>query len=109
MAKGTRTNDSMQETLRGILQDVAFAMSLPDADADYLGQLQNVILGKLREPYEAHMAQYGPGGAGGMAPPAPAMTRGPSPAPGPGGIPPGLRNGGSMPNPDELRRLVGGL
>ncbi len=117
----------MNEYLSGLLQDVAYAQSFPDADLDYLTNLQAVILAKLREPMEAAMANAqggapplgsaspppgigGPPGAGGPPMGGPPMG-GPPPGPPMGGapdLPPGLRNGIAMPPVDELRRLVGG-
>lgn len=134
--KGTRSANSMQEYLSGLLQDVAYMQSLPDADLEYLTNLQAVVLAKLREPMDQAMAQAAQsappalgsatpgGGLGGPGPmgasPAPPMGPPPGPPmggppmglpPGPNGappgLPPGLRNGGSMPPVDELRRLVG--
>lgn len=130
-AKGTRSANTMQEYLAGLLQDVAYMQSLPDADLEYLTNLQAVVLTKLREPMEAAMAaaqSSGPPPLGSASPMggspaspmgAPPMGGGPmGPPPGMGGgppmggggapqLPPGLRNGIALPPVDELRRLVG--
>lgn len=108
MAKGTRTSDSMPEFLSGILQDVAYAMTLPDADLGYLANLQMNLVSEIRKPMENYIASQGGqpmGGAmgggmmgGGMARP----QMGPTGQPGP----PGVRMGGSPINPDELRRTI---
>jgi hypothetical protein len=123
---GTRTGNSMAEYLTGVLQDVAYAQTLPDADLEYLTNLQATILAKLREPMEAAMQSAQ--SSGGAPPLGSATPQGPPPGmggplgappmgappglPAAGGapeLPPGLRNGIAMPNPDELRRLVGGM
>lgn len=95
--RGTRTNDSMGEFLTGLLQDVAYAMTLPDADMNYLGLLQQALIQKVREPMESYLQSQGAGGMGpqmmgqqmmgGMQPPA------------------GVRPA-TVINPDELRRTI---
>lgn len=126
MPKGTRDTNTMMEALRGVLQDLAFISTLPDADLEFVSGLQNTILQKVREPIMAYQQQVaqnsGMGGApadpmggagaagmggmagqlamGGGAPPPPAAPPAPS-----GGVP-GVRNGGTMPPVDELRRLL---
>lgn len=125
MPKGTRDTNTMMEALRGVLQDLAFISTLPDADLEFVSGLQNTILQKVREPIMAYQQQVaqnsgmggvpdpmggaGAAGMGGMAdqlamgggaPPPPAAPPAPS-----GGVP-GVRNGGTMPPVDELRRLL---
>lgn len=90
--RGTRTNDSMGEFLTGLLQDVAYAMTLPDADMNYLSLLQQALIQKVREPMESYLQSQGAGGMGsqmmgGMQPPA------------------GVRPA-TVINPDELRRTI---
>jgi len=130
--RGTQRNNTQQEYLQSLLQDVAYAQSLPDADLDFLTNLQQLVLTKIREPMESALAAAGM--AGGGAPPVggapspgglPGMPGGdpmggmpggmpgggmpggmPMPAPQGGGVP-GLRNGIAMPPVDELRRMLG--
>lgn len=101
-ARGTRTNDSMPEFLAGLLQDVAYAMTLPDADLDYLANLQKALVGKVREPMDRYLASQGAGPMGGMMGQMMGPQMGPTGQPGP----PGVRMGGTPFNPDELRRTI---
>lgn len=109
--RGTRTTNSASEMLKSLLQDIAIAQTLPDGDLEFLGNLQQIIIAKLREPAQQMLMQQGiapagpplgPGGGmgGGMG----AMPTFPAP---PGGGVAGLRNGGSLPPVDELRRMIG--
>lgn len=107
MGRGTRTNDSMPEFLTGLLQDVAYAMSLPDADLDYLATLQKALVAKVRQPMDQYLASQGAGPmaggmGGGMMGQMMGQQMGPTGQPGP----PGVRMGGSPINPDELRRTI---
>lgn len=115
--RGTRDTNTMAEALRGVMQDLAFIQTLPDADVEFIASLQQTILSKLRAPMEAYMQSQGmqPGGAGAPpmmdpammgAPMGPGPAAPPSPDMGGGGVP-GLRNGGALPPVDELRRLLG--
>lgn len=107
-----------------MVQDTAALMSTPDADIQWLTDLQAHITNKLREPYDSMGGPGGPGG-GGMAgapqdqmpPELAAMLGGQGPAAAAGGgIPmgggpppgPGPMPGPGAPNPDELRRIMGG-
>jgi hypothetical protein len=102
----------MPEFLSGLLQDVAYAMTLPDADLNYLATLQQALVMKVREPRDQYVQSQGgqPMGMGGMGGGMPGMgmgggmggQMGPSGQPGP----PGVRMGGSPINPDELRRTI---
>lgn len=114
---GARTQNTMQEGLTGLLQNVAYLQTLPDADLEYLVNLQALLVGKLRQPMQDAMAAA-QGGVPplGSASPMPPMG-GPMdmggmppgvPGPPPGPVPPGLRNGIGLPPVDELRRLVTG-
>lgn len=123
----------MAEFLQRIGGDIFEAKSLPDADLAFLIQLETLILQKLRAPIDQMMGQME--GAG--APPADAamaaapmidptaaqagMGGMPMIPPMPGGGPPpvgqvpgggermrGMRMEPNMPNPDELRRMLGG-
>lgn len=110
----------MMEALRGIMQDLAYIQTLPDADLDFITNLQQQVLERVRAPIQAAMQggqpQQAPseigglgglgGGMGGLASQlgSPEMPMTTQPAQ---GIPAGLRNGGTMPPVDELRRLLG--
>lgn len=106
----SRSTNTMAETLMRILGDITQAKTLPDADLEFLVNLETQIIQKIREPYD----MQGAGGPGMMpGPGAPTPMPGPAPAPGaaapmgmPGGAPAGLRMEAPMPNPDELRRMV---
>lgn len=125
----SRSTNTMAEFLQRMLGDIAEAKTLPDADLGFLIQIETTILQKLRAPIDALMgqmqAQGGEGQMGGemagvgaeggqaglpqmpMIPPGVAMGGG-GPIPGSGGRVPGLRMEPNMPNPDELRRMLGG-
>ena len=101
----TRSTNTFPELLQRLLGDVAQGMTLPDADMDFLTEVQGMIVGALRAPVtqmeEAGLLPAGPtAGPMGMPP----GGAGPQMAP----LPPG---GGYMPQPaapnaDELRRLL---
>jgi hypothetical protein len=100
----------MSEGLQRMMADLSFMKSLPDADLEFLVDLETTILQKLREPIDSMANQMGPAGAvapGGGAPTGPGA---PPPMPvtmsPPGGGVAGLRQEAPMPNPDELRRML---
>lgn len=125
----TRSNNTMAEGLQALLTDLSTLKVTPDADLEFLIGLETLILGKLREPVDNAaqqvpglnpMAAGGGGGApmGGPMPPAggvPPMQMGagelegmlPAAQPQAGAGVGGLRSTPAMPNPDELRRVVG--
>lgn len=118
MAIGTRRNNTAQEAMAELLQQVAYIQSLPDADLEFLTTLQAMLVSKLREPAQQYLqmvaAKTGalPGAPTGV-PAGPVMAAaGPGGGPGlpmrqPLSVPPGLRNAVALPSVDELRRLVG--
>lgn len=114
---------TMMESLNKVIQDLSQAMVTPDADIQFLTQLQGIVVGRMRQG--AGQPQGQP--QGGQSPP----PGGPPPGGGgPGGPPPGQdpnapgggmpggapMQGGPTPNgvqplapqpsPDELRRLI---
>jgi hypothetical protein len=106
---GTRRNNTAQEAMAELLQQVAYIQSLPDADLDFLTTLQAMLVSKLREPAQQYLQMVA--AKTGALPGAPA---GGGPMVGPGlptrqplSVPPGLRNAVALPPVDELRRLVG--
>lgn len=95
------------ESLRGMLSSIADTKTLPDADIPFLTNMETMLLGYLRAPFEAMQQNQqvsGPG-APGMAPGQAPMLQGPVPV-APGRVP-GIMNAPSMPPVDELRRLLG--
>lgn len=135
MALGTRSTGTFEDILMKMLQDLAVAKTMPDADLNLVVQLETMIIQALRAPHDQLAAlQAQQGGQGGM-PPAGALPPGGNagaglppqlaaalaqlggggPGGGGPGIPPGgggppavagLRNAG--PNPDDLARILGG-
>lgn len=115
MAVGGRTTNTMSEMLTNMLREISVAKTLPDADLEFLVNLETTILGKLRQPLEAAAGQMGAVSAG--LPPGqqmempPLMPMGPgmvdAPVPPPAGQEvPGLRAQPPGPSPDELARLM---
>src|SRR4051794_32533813 len=97
------TNQTMQEGLNRLVADIAQMMVLPDADLDFLSQLQMAVTQYVKQPTQSQQPQSAvPGGAGGPTPGGP---------PGPGianssGMMGGASMGVGTPNPDELRRML---
>jgi len=114
---------SMLEGLQMILGELGGMMATPDADVNFLTTLQHAIVGKIKQhTQQAIQGQQqqtaqamgmgggpggpgGPGGGGGLGglvnQSALQQAQGGGAPGGPGGAPAG------MPNPDELRRMVG--
>ncbi len=108
--------NTMPEGLTKMLGLVSEMMAMPDADLDWLGQINVMVLQKIRQPFDqsqnVQQQQAGMGGApspDSMPPPQPQMPvapAGPStPDFGPANVP-GGRNNPPMPNADELRRVL---
>lgn len=114
MPVGSRGTNTMSEALQRLLADISQIKAMPDADLEFLVNLETVILKKLREPVDNMAGQMqGPGGGpsmGGAPPPPGAGPGGPMPVSmgPPGGGVAGLRSGVGPPNPDELRRVIAG-
>ncbi len=115
----TRSTNTMQEGMAGLMQSIQEMKLMPDADLPWLINLETQIISKVQSQYGASN-QVPPPGAPGNAQPAPmdpAMMAGM----GGGGMPMpgsntgsgvgtrGMQVGPAMPNPDEIRRMVGGM
>jgi hypothetical protein len=117
--------NTMVEWLNKINADLAQAMTCPDADLQFLTQLQTSVLQKLRSPYDANPngpapqlpPGGGPGGPGGGPPPDMAALLGaggtPIPPAGPPPMPPGNGPMPAAPRPGptdmgEIARMIGG-
>ena len=125
MPTGARSTNTMGEVLVDILRQLSVAKTLPDADLEFLVNVETAVIQKLRQPLDQAMGQLpegaidpssltGPpegGGMAGGAPPgmeqmmaqAPVMDAPVPPPPGPGV--PGLRAQPQIP-PDELSRIM---
>lgn len=97
----------MSEGLQSLMSDISQMKTLPDADLEFLVELETFILNKLREPIDATMGQV-PGSPPGAGNPQGGIGPLPGVPSAPGGGVPNLRTEPAAPNPDELRRLVGG-
>lgn len=100
-----RSTNTMSEVLQRFLSDIAQAKVLADADLPFLMELETMLIGKIKDPM-VQMQDAGILPAGGdpaMGPPQGGGFVGQgTPVGG------GVMQGSPMPNPDELRRLVGG-
>lgn len=110
---GSRSTNTMAEFLQRMVGDIADAKVLPDADLEFLIQLETTILQKLRAPIDALMGQMQTnpmaqnpmsGSPAGMA--QGAMSGGQPPTPPAQQRVAGIRMDPNMPNPDELRRMI---
>jgi len=111
-------------TFNGAMADIlgrlGSALSLPDADVQFVVSLQTAIAGRLKQGGQPAPGQSppgagaGPGGPGGPgAPPGLQMPGAPGPngagtqqPPMMGGLSSGLNPMGSANNPDEMRRVI---
>lgn len=91
------SDNTFNEAMQKIIQQIAIAGTLPDADLQFCAQLQAAITQKLRgDAIATTQAQTGGAGANGGPPMMPPAAGGPMP-----GLVP------SAPNMDEIRRMVG--
>lgn len=111
--------NTMQEGMVGLLASISDMKIAPDADLQWLIELETKVLQKIREPMD-QMSNQLPGGGvtgepagptpGGMPPPpSPMMGGGAMGVPAGAGVGArGMRTEPAMPNPDEMRRMMGG-
>ena len=102
-ARGSSVN-TMAEGLRSLLSEIAQLKATPDADVDFLTQVETAILTRIRADSvaAAGLTQQGPG----FGPPPGAASPGLMPADAAPGTA-GMMQGPPPINPDELRRLMG--
>lgn len=114
----SRSTNTMSEFLQRVLGDLAEAKTLPDADLQFLIQLETTILQKLRAPIDALMGQMQEGqqnpmsGNPGMMTPEMLSGMGMGNLGQTGGRVTGTRQEPQIPqgiNVDELRRTMGGV
>lgn len=107
----SRSTNTMQEGLNGLLSQISEMKTMPDADLNFLIQLETTILQKIREPYDQMSGQMSAPTPGGQPmPPMPGGGGAPMPGGftvGQGGGARGMRTEPNAPNPDELRRMLG--
>ncbi len=109
-----KAHETAVDGLKKILSDIAQVSILPDADPQFIQQLQQMVVDHLKQ---MGSQQNTPGGMAGPAgPPPPGGPPGMAP-PGAGSPPPGMMTGGAqpglniggqdgMPNMDELSRML---
>lgn len=115
MPVGTRGSNTQEESLKRLLGMITEIKTMPDADLEFLVNLETTILQYIRgrteqamqppvtPPLDGVSAQFsGMGMAGGMGGGMPGM----GPMPSGAGRVPGIRSEPAMPNPDELRRML---
>lgn len=111
-----RGMNTMSEGLSSIASMCAELMQYPDADVQFLADLQATVVAKLRAgnaaiPGEADPNQQqpmmAPDGGGGGPQGLPMGMGGPPGMPPGGGVPMGGPGAGPMPNPGELQRVLG--
>lgn len=107
-----KSTNTQTEALQKMLGTIADMKTMPDADLSFLTNLETVVLGYLRAPYEQQQQQISalpgmgtpPGVGPGMGAPSP--MGGASPLAAQGARVPGILNRAPMPPVDELRRLL---
>lgn len=105
MAAGTRGTNTQAEALKKMLSQLTEMKTMPDADLPFLTNVETVLLGYLRAPFEQQQQQVSAlPGMGAPAGAGPAMG-GPA-APMGGGRVPGILNHAPAPPVDELRRML---
>jgi hypothetical protein len=110
MASGTRTTDTFTEGLRKLLSQITDLKMTDDVDLPFVINLETQVLNRLKQQGSDALNGTGIAGQNPLLPamPPPGMgPMGPPPGLAPGPVP-GLMAGPSMPNPDELRRVLAG-
>jgi hypothetical protein len=102
--KGARTQNTMSEYLTSLLQDVAYMQALPDADLEFLTNVQQMLVSKLREPIEMAMQASMGGGPPGLGSADPSMGGGMMP-----GMDPMGGGGGMDPMAAMMGQMGGGM
>lgn len=96
------------ESMSKVLQDITAGLTAPDADVQFLTQLQGIVVGRMR----AGQSAPHPGGAPQQGQPQPQPQGPPQGQSGPPGQlqgmpgPNGVQSLAAAPNPDELRRMI---
>lgn len=103
-----RSENTMAESLQKMLADISTMKVLPDADLEFLIQLETAVLQKLRAPIDQMMNQMNPQGQNPQGVPSVGPLGPMTPGPVQMERVPGLRSEPNMPSPDELRRMMGG-
>lgn len=110
MPVGQRGTNTQEEALKKLLNSITEIKTMPDADLEFLVNLETTILQYIRGRVDQAMAPQPPSPDPQMAGVSEAMSgmgMAAMPAgPGGGGGVPGLRQEPAMPNPDELRRML---
>lgn len=104
------TGDTMVEGLKKILSMIAQLTILPDADLNFLTQLQQTVGDQLRGGGQAPGAGADPNNPQGAAgaPPGPDMGSLGMPPPGVGSPPPGMNTGGASMGINPMGAMPGG-
>lgn len=105
-----KAHETAEDSLKKILGDIAQMSILPDADPQFVQQLQQMVTDHLRQVGSATpggMAAPGGGPSGGGAPSGPPLGAQPPPGMMTGGAQPSLNplSGGGI-NTDELQRML---
>lgn len=113
-----KSTNTMVESLQSLVQDIAMMKTMPDADLQFLLDLETTIIAYMRQQMDQSMGQNGnpmaPPATMGGGPPMPPMPPPQLPSSPMGGRPmmagtvsPGGA-GGPMTSPDEIRRMLPG-
>jgi hypothetical protein len=104
---GTRGTNTMAEALQKMLADTSYMKTLPDADLEWIINLETEIVSKLREPLERANQGGSMMPTDSMMPLPQQMSGGGAMASAPPMGVPGVQSSAGTPPPDELRRILG--